>query len=92
MDDHEEAEWDLDVPRWKQLYTMLRGRIECGTYQPRHPIPSLRQLQEETGLSRNTILVALRRLRAEGYVRPVHGVGTFVRLPEEWQPALANDE
>lgn len=48
-------------------------------------LPSQRVLAEELGLSRNVVLAAYERLRAEGYLEARQGAGTFVRpsLPSE---------
>lgn len=79
-----EWEWERDAARWTQFYEILRDRIVRGVYQPRYPIPSLKQLEQEFALARNTIIKALSRLRREGYIRTVHGVGTFVRPKDDW--------
>ncbi len=65
-------------PVWLQLYGMLRRGIEDGTYPPGTPLPSTRQIQEESGLARATIAKAFDRLRDEGLVRMVPGRGPFV--------------
>ncbi len=67
-----------DEPVWLQLYGMLRRGIEDGTYPPGTPLPSTRQIQEESGLARATIAKAFDRLRDEGLVRMVPGRGPFV--------------
>ncbi len=87
----EEWTWEEGTARWKQLYSVLRGRIESGTYPPRRLIPSLMQMEEEFGLARNTIRKALARLSREGYVRPEQGVGTVVQLREKWRPETGEE-
>jgi GntR family transcriptional regulator len=67
-----------DEPVWLQLYAILRTGIEDGTWPPRTPLPSARQIQQESGLARATIAKAVDRLRAEGLVRIVPGRGPFV--------------
>ena len=73
-----EVVWESDRAVWKQIYDELRGRIENGTYQPRHSIPSLTQLEEEFGVARNTARKVIKRLVDDGLVRTEMGVGTFV--------------
>lgn len=79
-----EPEWDRDRAIWKQLYEILQNRIIAGTYKPRYPIPSHTQLEQEFALSPHTIIKALKKLQENGYIRAEHGVGTFVRPPEDW--------
>jgi GntR family transcriptional regulator len=67
-----------DEPVWIQLYSILKAGIDDGTYPPRTPLPSARQIQQESGLARGTIAKAVDRLRAEGLVRIVPGRGPFV--------------
>jgi DNA-binding GntR family transcriptional regulator len=70
--------WSADVPKWRQLADLIKGRIASGQYQPRQPIPSEHQLVQETELSRSTVQKALRALRDEGAIYSVHGLGNFV--------------
>jgi DNA-binding GntR family transcriptional regulator len=60
-----------------QLAGYLRGQIERGEITGK--VPSLTQLTEETGLSLNTVLRAIRLLKNEGVVYTVSGRGTFVK-------------
>lgn len=66
------------TPSYRQLADQLRARIERGDYQPRQPIPSLKQLQQETALAMGTIQRAVQILEDEGVVYTVPGRGTFV--------------
>lgn len=76
-----------DEPVWLQLYGMLRRGIEDGTYPPGTPLPSTRQIQQESGLARATIAKAFDRLRDEGLVRMVPGRGPFVSRQQSVPPA-----
>ena len=74
---------DLDTlsnpePAWVQLYAVLKAAIEDGTYPPRTPMPSVRQIREESGLARGTIAKAFDRLRDEGLIIMIPGRGAFV--------------
>lgn len=62
-----------------------------GEYQAGDKLPSERVLGERFGVGRSSIREALRRLEADGLVRIVHGVGTFVSDGREagGQSALA---
>ena len=67
-----------DIPVWIQLYELLKSGIQDGTYPPRTPLPTARQIQQESGLARATIAKAFDRLRDEGLVTIVPGRGPFV--------------
>jgi DNA-binding GntR family transcriptional regulator len=72
-----------DLPSYVQLADLVRQGIADGTYGPRQPIPSLTSLQQQTGLSVNTIRKGIAILEDEGLVRTVPGRGTYVREDAE---------
>ncbi|MFI7126050.1 winged helix-turn-helix domain-containing protein [Nonomuraea sp. NPDC050153] len=78
--------WDPapERPLWLQLMETLRQRIVSGTYAPRTKIPSLKQITQEFEVGLNTARHAIDDLEAQGYVRPVPSLGTFVAPAEEW--------
>lgn len=69
------------VPRYLQIKNAITEKINSGEWQPGHMIPSENQLAAELGASRMTINRPLRELTAEGLLKRVHGVGTFVAEP-----------
>jgi GntR family transcriptional regulator len=69
----------------------LRGRIESGQYRPRNAIPSIAQLEQEFGVSRDTVRRVIRYLIEENIVRVETGVGTFVRPRDEWHQAAREE-
>lgn len=69
---------DGPEPLYQQLARVLRERIASGELQPRRPIPSTRQLVQEFGLARGTVVKAVDLLREAGLVETVPGRGTFV--------------
>lgn len=69
--------------QYRQLADILRGRITSGQLQPGDRLPSESRLEQEYGISRETIRRALRLLRDEGLVVTEQGYGTRVREPEE---------
>lgn len=75
-----------DEPAWVQLYRAIKAAIESGEFPPRTPLPSTRQIQQETGLSRITIGKAYTRLRDEGLIRMPPGRGPFVAPPRDTPP------
>lgn len=66
------------VPPYLQLYAILKQRIDDGEIQPGRRIPSLVELEDEFGLARDTIQKATRKLREDGYIVSVPGLGLFV--------------
>jgi DNA-binding GntR family transcriptional regulator len=71
-------EWEADRPRWEQIADVIRARIADGTYPPRSRVPSVQQLVEEYGVAVDTAQKVLTRLRDEGVVYTVRGLGSFV--------------
>jgi DNA-binding GntR family transcriptional regulator len=64
-------------PAYQQLSTILRSRIARGEWQ-NGPLPSVKQLQEEYSVGRDTVLHAIEILRTEGLVFTVPRRGTYV--------------
>ena len=67
-----------------QITRALGMAIRNGRIQPGKALPGSRQMAEELGVHRNTVLAALRELEAEGWVETRVGSGTFVsgKLPD----------
>ncbi|HYE49908.1 MAG TPA: PLP-dependent aminotransferase family protein [Azospirillaceae bacterium] len=72
-------------PLQQRLFERLRGAILAGTLAPGDRLPSTRTLARDLDLSRNTVVAAVERLAAEGYLEARVGSGTYVArvLPEE---------
>lgn len=66
------------LPRRLQVYQQLRAAIEQGSFASGARLPPSREHAQVLGVSRNTVLWALDRLRAEGYVRGRVGDGSYV--------------
>ncbi|HJV59625.1 MAG TPA: PLP-dependent aminotransferase family protein [Albitalea sp.] len=66
------------MPLRQQVYLQLRGAIEQGTFAPGARLPPSREHARVLGVARNTVLWALERLRAEGYVQARVGDGSYV--------------
>lgn len=62
----------------QQVYLRLRHAIEQGTFQPGTRLPPSREQAIAWGVSRNTMLWALERLQAEGYLVARVGDGSYV--------------
>lgn len=61
-----------------QVYRRLRAAIEAGSFPPGSRLPPSREHALALGVARNTVLWALERLRAEGYLVARVGDGTYV--------------
>lgn len=62
----------------QQVYERLRAAIEGGTFAPGAKLPPSREHARALGVARNTVLWALERLAAEGYVVARVGDGSYV--------------
>lgn len=66
------------VPPSQQLANHLRELILSGAIPVGRRIPSLMELEEETGLARITIQKATQVLKDEGLIETVPGMGLYV--------------
>jgi GntR family transcriptional regulator/MocR family aminotransferase len=62
----------------QQVYVRLRAAIEQGTFAAGSKLPPSREHAKALGVARNTVLWALERLQAEGYVVARVGDGSYV--------------
>lgn len=62
----------------EQIYSSIRQCIVDGRVAVDQRLPSTRALAAELGVSRNTALLALEQLRAEGYLVARRGSGVFI--------------
>ena len=74
---------DAEEAPYLQLAAALRDRITSGTYPPGRRIPSLPELEELSGLSRNTVWKAVEVLKEEGLIKAAPGRGMFVQPKAE---------
>lgn len=70
------------LPRYYQVYHSLLERIRAGEFEPGDALPSERQLTQDYGVSRITIVKALDVLQQDGRIDRQHGRGTFVTEPQ----------
>jgi GntR family transcriptional regulator/MocR family aminotransferase len=66
------------APLHQQVYLRLRAAIEQGTFAAGSKLPPSREHAKALGVARNTVLWALERLQAEGYVVARVGDGSYV--------------
>jgi GntR family transcriptional regulator len=75
---------DIDVGRKEkapQIADRIREAVAAGVWRPAERLPSLGEIARRYGVSRTTVMVAMRALEDDGVVRlaePVHA-GYFVR-------------
>jgi GntR family transcriptional regulator/MocR family aminotransferase len=62
----------------QRVYLELRRAIEQGTFKPGTRLPASREQAHTLGVSRNSVLWAMERLQAEGYVVARVGDGSYV--------------
>ena len=67
----------------------IKEEILSGNYKVDDKLPSEKELCEQLQVSRSTVREALRMLQAMGYVRIVHGKGSFVAKTSESSSAAA---
>ena len=78
---------DSSAPKYMQLAAIIKQQIEAEIWQPRHAIPSERQLEGQYAVSRPTIRQAIDHLERLGYLYREHGRGTFVS-PQKLQKGM----
>lgn len=67
------------VPLHAEVAEMLRRQILSGELIPGERLPALRELTEELGIARMTVVQAMNTLEEEGLIEKHSGRGTFVR-------------
>lgn len=75
---------------YKQLYRHLSTAIRTGSIASGQRLPSSRELAEELGIARNTVVTVYHQLLCEGFTESRVGHGTFVsqQLPEVYPASL----
>ena len=68
---------DLPEPAYRQLAAILTRRIEAGQWRA-GPLPSVKALQQQYSVGRDTVLHALQLLRDAGLIFTVAKRGSYV--------------
>jgi GntR family histidine utilization transcriptional repressor len=68
------------TPRYQRLKAYLSGRIEAGGLKPGDRLPSEQELVRLFSVSRMTANRAFNELEAEGVIRRIQGLGSFVAV------------
>ena len=66
------------IPLYRQVYDALRADIFNGVVGAGDRLAATREMADDLGVSRNTVLEAVEQLGAEGYLCSRVGAGTFV--------------
>ncbi|WP_168735301.1 phosphonate metabolism transcriptional regulator PhnF [Pseudothauera rhizosphaerae] len=69
----------LTPRRWEAIAAALREDITAGRFAPGEKLPNEARLAERFAVNRHTLRQAVQALAREGYVKVVHGSGTYVR-------------
>ncbi len=69
---------DGEAPLNEQLASAIAGLVRGGDLAPGDRLPSERDLSEQLGISRTTVVSAYERLRSDGIVRSRRGSGTRI--------------
>jgi GntR family transcriptional regulator len=77
-----EIDRESAVPPYRQLYEILKEKIDSGAIPAGRRLPSELTMEAEYGLSRDTIRKAVAVLREEGLVETVPGLGVAVKQPD----------
>lgn len=68
-------------PKYRQIASDLRARIERGEYPPGSQLPTKAELMARHHVALNTVERAIEELRRAGIVETVQGSGMFTREP-----------
>ncbi len=80
----------LPLPRYHQIYLVLREQLADGRFDAAKPLPGELDLAAAFGVSRVTMRSALDRLAAEGLIVRQRGRGTFARRRAAAPPVRAD--
>jgi len=67
------------IPAYIQIVNMIKSDILLGSLQKGEQLPTIRDLQTIFDVNINTVLKALEKLKAEGFIEAEQGVGYFVK-------------
>ena len=65
-------------PLYEQVKDSIRRLIIAGAMPDGEKLPAVRELAGQLAINPNTIQRAYRELESEGYIRSIHGKGSFV--------------
>ena len=81
-----------DTPIYQQIVDCISRDILNGTLPPGHRLPTVRDLAEDSGVSRGTVKHAYDRLEQLGFIEMTQGRGTFVSERQNSETASKKDQ
>lgn len=75
------------VKLYHQLYQIFVDLIDVGELSVGSKLPSIRNLSEDYGISRNTVTKAYSELEKDGYIYSLVKSGFFVKNPQDAAPS-----
>lgn len=66
------------MPKYVLLMERIKQKIEDGEYKPGDKIPSEREMAAKYSINRMAVKSAINKLQEDGYLKSIHGKGTFV--------------
>lgn len=79
---------DSASPLYEKVKDFVLGNIGSGKWARNVRLPSEHELVSALGVSRMTVHRALRELTAEGHLRRIQGVGTFIAPPKPYSTLI----
>ncbi|WP_208586087.1 MocR-like pyridoxine biosynthesis transcription factor PdxR [Gracilibacillus suaedae] len=76
---HIEIQRNADMSISKQIYLSILDHIRSELLEGELPLPSVRTLSKQLGVSLVTVVKAYQMLEQEGFITSVQGKGTFIR-------------
>ncbi|WP_245642458.1 GntR family transcriptional regulator [Nonomuraea candida] len=77
MTGSEEIEWDATLYKYEQIAQILSERIRTGVYPPQTVLSEV-ALEQEFGVARPTVRLAMKLLREQGLIVTRRGKGSIV--------------
>ncbi len=68
------------IPIYQQIVEQIKLLIRDGKAAENEPLPSVRSLSKDLKISALTVKKAYDQLEEEGFVKTVHGKGTFISV------------
>jgi DNA-binding transcriptional MocR family regulator len=76
---HIEIQRNADTSITNQIYLSILDHIRSDLLDGELPLPSVRELSKQLGVSLVTVVKAYQKLEQEGFITSVQGKGTFIR-------------
>lgn len=67
--------------KYQVAYAEIVRRIKAGVYQPKQPLPPIRELAAELSVGQSTLKTALMLLEKDGWTRGQQGDAIYVADP-----------